>query len=241
MESSQDGDNKWTALTARRRRSPTRIERDLFDLLVNRGRAQGIDLLDGFRPTEFFRALPEEAQSCLRQLCDLGCDSIAISFLSFFARFGARLDEVIAVAFGPSEERALASRRLDEAARTYDTRTGFGASGQLVRRLRRDSQMVALPSVIADAFGARSAAQFSRYALAKYVQRVTRRPHDRLVSGLLTGIFDDSVGLYCVENQRMWRTRQHARRPRLDEAASQFVNLVIALTALFEVEYELPT
>jgi len=229
----------------------SKTEKELFQSLVNEARAQGVDLLEDFdRPLEFYRTLSPESRSCLDELCELGCDTVPICFFAFVTRFGIRVDRVMEVAFGPSEERASMARKLDQIAQALD-RGNLNISEQsltasrllhpqeLVLQLRKWSNLLAFPLMLGKCLGARSAGEFFRYAFTKYVKSATGRPNDRLVSGVLTGLFDDSSGLYCVENQRMWRTR-HAARADLDSNASVLVNVIISFSRL-ELDAELST
>jgi hypothetical protein len=251
VESPRDGDKKGTGDNQQPASVPKSYEREREQLksIVDDGRAQGFDLpKQAFVwAGEFYRGLPQEAQACFIDLCALGCHPTVIAALGGLVRYSPRLEKILEHLMGPRDERASTARKLEKAAEALETlaelnqdignetftRTGQLHPKELLLQLRQRSQLLALPSMAEEFLGARSPVEFSRYLLTKYVDRSTSSPRDRMVSGLLTGIFDDASGLYNEENQRMWRLR-HAER--LDPTASPMVDYLIGMSPLFDVE-----
>lgn len=256
MESSRGGDKKGTAGEVVRdgeqpTLAPKSFDRECEQLqaIFDEGRAKGCDLPKQALvwASEFYRGLPQGAQDCFLDLCELGSHPTAIAAFGGLVRYSPRLEKILELLMGPRDERASTARKLEKAAQALETlaelnqdigKDSFTSTGQLhpqelLSQLRQRSQLLALPSMAEEFLGARSPVEFSRFLLTKYVERSTNGPRDRMVSGLLTGIFNDPSGLYCEENQRMWRLR-HAER--LDPTVTPMVDYIIGITPLFDVE-----
>jgi len=224
-------------------------EREQLKGILEDARAKGLDL-----PAQAFawarqlhRGLSPEAQACFVKLCELGSDPVAIAAFAGLIRYSPHLEKIVEQIAGPRDGRESRIRNLEKTASDFEPQAelnreigteAFTAAGQLhpkdlIVQLRQRAQLALLPSLAEEFFGAKSPTEFSRYLLVKYVERTTKGPRDRLVSGLLTGLFDDASGVYSEENQRMWRLR-HAER--LDQTASTIVEYVIAMTPLLELE-----
>jgi hypothetical protein len=183
------------------------------------------------------------AREDFTELCKDGCFAQAIVAIITLIQYCPRLENFWKMIVGPPENRQRVIRTLENAATSLEglfaipislenekspeeyARIGRIPPSRMIAELRLYSRAIGIAEKFAVETDTHSLAEFSKYILSSYVNRMTGSFHDRNVSGLI-GETTDSPD-YNEVAHRMWRHRNYER---LDKVFSGVSGLVVAIS-----------
>jgi hypothetical protein len=227
-------------------RKAFKAEIDLWKSIRDLQKSKGMDIeeLLLFWASQEAQRLPSPgARQDFVELCNDGCLPAVLAPIITLLRYSPGLEAIWSEMIGSRAKRQKATHALEKAASLLE-RSFAGLPGEpekeleaqfsglgrllpsrLVAELRFYVRFFNLAASLKADTRAHSLADVAKYLLTSYVKLMTRRFHDRNVSGLVGAISGHKY--YSEVDQRMWRARNYKR---LDHHFSWITRILFAAT-----------
>jgi hypothetical protein len=206
-------------------------------------RKKGIDIAEVFlhwAKEQAERLKSPGALDDFAELCNDGCFFQALAVIVFLVRVSPRLGPSWAKIVGASARRNKVSRDMEYCANLVDSlfrdlENEVGAQllktlgrvppSRVAEELRFYTRFIKSAEAIKTDTRTHSATEVAKYLLTSYVERITRRPHDKNVAGIIAELTGKPK--YGEVDQRMWRSRNY---DRLDKNFSWITRIFVVGT-----------
>lgn len=225
-------------------RDDYREARALWNAFRETRQARGINidqLFSEWAAQEAPKLASPGAREDFAELCQNGCNAKVLAAIIVLIRYSPRLEVIWAMIVGSPEKREKAKRALENTAGILEEifgtaeeekdRAEFAKIGRIppshmVSELRLYGRVISLAELLSVDTEAYSLGEVAKYILTSYVTRVTQKPHDRNVSGLMAEACNTPD--YNEVAQRMWRNRNCER---LEKHFAKLTEFLVAMSA----------